>query len=106
MPPERETFGVEEDKLTSRMGVRTRARRGKQMEKARQSTKDRDLEQMTDSGSSRERIEEKGSEKKYKLPTPYLLFSIKLIFFKWLLQVSLRGNIYSYHNAAYTHTSQ
>ena len=30
VPPERETFGVEEDKLKSKMGLRTRARRGKQ----------------------------------------------------------------------------
>lgn len=30
VPPERETFGVEEDKLKSKTGVRTRARRGKQ----------------------------------------------------------------------------
>ena len=42
--------------------------------KGRQSAQDRDLEQMTDSGSSRERIEEKGSEKKkvqaaHSLPT-------------------------------------
>lgn len=56
---------------------------------------------MTDSGSSRERRK----KEKYELPTPYLLFSIKLIFFKWLLQVSLGGNIYSYHNAAYTQRS-
>lgn len=30
LPPERETFGVEEDKLKLETGVRTRARRGKQ----------------------------------------------------------------------------
>lgn len=58
---------------------------------------------MTDSGSSRERIEEKGLEIKYKLPTPYLLFSIKLIFSNGSCRSRLGGNIYSYHNAAYTH---
>lgn len=30
MPPERETFGVEEDKLKLKTGVKRRARRGKQ----------------------------------------------------------------------------
>lgn len=40
---------------------------------------DRDVERMTDSGSSRER--ENRGEEKYELPTPYLLFSIKQIFF-------------------------
>lgn len=58
---------------------------GNKTEEGRQSTADRDLEPMTDSGSSRERIEEKRIGKKYKLPTPYLLFSIKLIFFQMAL---------------------
>lgn len=30
VPPERETFGVEEDKLKSKQGVKRRAQRGKQ----------------------------------------------------------------------------
>lgn len=78
MPPERETFGVEEDMLNLETGVRMRARRGKQNgEKGGRQQKADDLEQMTDSGSSRgkkKNTEEKDSGKKeveaaHSLPT-------------------------------------
>lgn len=82
-----------------RGGVKMRAERRRGVDKRHRSqANDRQWEQQR-------KIEDWEKKKKmYKLPTPYLLFSIKLIFssFKWLLQVSLRGNIYSYHNAAYT----
>lgn len=55
-----------------------------------------------------EEKEEKNEKKKKKKTTHCPLFTYcsalsRFFFFKWLLQVSLRGNIYSYHNAAYTH---
>ncbi len=81
MPPERETFGEEEDKLKSKTGVKTRAQRGKQngeweaeRKRQRSGANDRQWEQQRKNRGKRL------GEKKYKLPTPYLLFSIKLIF--------------------------
>lgn len=58
VPPQRETFGEEEDKLQSETGrgLRARAQVGKQNgERGRQRAGDRDVEHMTDSGSSGER---------------------------------------------------
>lgn len=50
VPPERETLGMEEDKLKSKTGVRTRAQRGKQngereAERKRSGANDRHWEQ-------------------------------------------------------------
>lgn len=74
---------MEEGKLKSKMGGEKEGM-GKETKQRTggESPEDADLEQMTDSGSSRKRIEGKKlrKKKKYKLPTPYLLFSIKLIF--------------------------
>lgn len=76
VPPQRETFGEEEDelrrrKLKSEGGCKARARRGEQDEKrGRQRAEDRGVERMTDSGSSGER--EERSEKvgaAHSLPT-------------------------------------
>lgn len=96
---ERETFGVEEGELESKeegwwsgggegwMGgwVGTRARRGKP--NGRQTAEDRDVgandRQWEQQRKNRRKSSEGGEKKRKKsvLPTPYLLFSIKLIFF-------------------------
>lgn len=110
MPPQRETFGEEEDELKRRKlkseggGVKARARRGEQNEeRGRQRAEDRDVERMTDSGSSRERREERKSRS-----CPLLTYCSPLSRFFFFLfsngscRSRLGGNIYSYHNAAYT----
>lgn len=60
MPPQRETFGEEEAEVRGGEGggCKARARRGEQNEeRGRQRAEDRDVERMTDSGSSGEREE-------------------------------------------------